>query len=199
MIAASFDRPTWAHAVPAAAKFAALLIFTLIILRLDRPQAFGLCLLALVGLYLSCGSAFAMAGLRALRGIAVVAGLIALWHLATGRTEAAVVLPLRLILAVLAATFVTLTTRLDEIAALVDRVLALLRVPAVTRRRLALAIALTIRFIPTLTVRTTQIAEAWRARSTRRPGWRILLPITLATFDDAERVAEALRARGGAG
>lgn len=139
-----------------------------------------------------------MAGLRALRGIAVVAGLIALWHLATGRTEAAVVLPLRLILAVLAATFVTLTTRLDEIAALVDRVLALLRVPAVTRRRLALAIALTIRFVPVLRDKGAALAEAWRARSPRRPGVRIALPLALIAIDDAERVGEALRARGGA-
>jgi biotin transport system permease protein len=196
MIAASFDRPTWAHAVPAAAKFAALLLFTLVILRLDRPQALGLCLLALVGLYLSCGPAFAMAGLRALRGIAVVATLIAVWHLATGRTEAAMVLPLRLILAVLAATFVTLTTRLDEIAALVDRVLALVRVPAVTRRRLA--IALTIRFVPVLRDKGAALAEAWRARSPRRPGVRIALPLALIAIDDAERVGEALRARGGA-
>ena len=43
------------------------------------------------------------------------------------------------------------------------------------------------------------LRESWRARSPRRPGWRILLPATLAALDDADHVAEALRARGGAG
>ena len=66
-------------------------------------------------------------------------------------------------------------------------------------RTLALAIALTIRFLPVLSDRLSRIAEAWRARSARRPGWRILVPATLATLDDADQVAEALRARGGAG
>jgi biotin transport system permease protein len=198
MIAATFDRPTWAHSVPAAVKFGTLLVVTIVILRLDSPQALGLMLLALAALYLSCGLALARAGLRALRGIAIAAALIALWHLVTGRPDAALVLPLRLILAVLAATFVTLTTRLDEISALVDRLLALVRVPAVPRRRLALAIALTIRFVPVLRDKGAALSDAWRARSPRRPGVRIALPLALIAIDDAERVGEALRARGGA-
>ena len=45
--------------------------------------------------------------------------------------------------------------------------------------------------------RATQISESWRARSPRRAGWRILPPITMAALDDADRLAEALRARGG--
>ena len=44
-----------------------------------------------------------------------------------------------------------------------------------------------------------QIGQSWRARSTRRPRWRVLVPATLAALDDADHVAEALRARGGAG
>jgi biotin transport system permease protein len=56
-----------------------------------------------------------------------------------------------------------------------------------------------IRFIPVLSDRLSQISESWRARSPRRPGWRILTPATLAALDDADQVAEALRARGGAG
>jgi biotin transport system permease protein len=62
-----------------------------------------------------------------------------------------------------------------------------------------LAAALVIRFVPVMLTRTEQIAAAFRARSARRPGWRVLVPALLAALDDAAQVAEALRARGGAG
>jgi biotin transport system permease protein len=45
--------------------------------------------------------------------------------------------------------------------------------------------------------RMAALNDAWRARSARRAGWRLAFPATLAALDDAERVAEALRARGG--
>ena len=65
--------------------------------------------------------------------------------------------------------------------------------------RIALAVALVIRFIPVLTERITLIRCAWSARSPRPPGWRLMVPAALAALDEAEHVAEALRARGGAG
>ena len=40
---------------------------------------------------------------------------------------------------------------------------------------LALAIALVVRFIPALTQRLSDISDAFRARSPKRPGWRILV------------------------
>jgi biotin transport system permease protein len=64
---------------------------------------------------------------------------------------------------------------------------------------LALAFALVIRFIPVMLDHLTRITDAWSARSPRRPRWRVLVPATLAALDDADRAAEALRARGGAG
>jgi biotin transport system permease protein len=44
-----------------------------------------------------------------------------------------------------------------------------------------------------------KIADAIRARSPRRPGWRLVVPAALAALDDADHAAEALRARGGLG
>ena len=41
------------------------------------------------------------------------------------------------------------------------------------------------------------LSEAWRARSPRRTGWQIVMPLAALAIDDAEHVAEALRARGG--
>lgn len=64
---------------------------------------------------------------------------------------------------------------------------------------LGFAIVLVIRFIPVLRARAQGLIEAWRARSPRRAGWQVAFPITLLAIDDAEQVAEALRARGGPG
>ena len=56
-----------------------------------------------------------------------------------------------------------------------------------------------IRFIPVMLLRMEALALAFRARSARRGSWRIVMPGVLAALDDADHVADALRARGGAG
>jgi biotin transport system permease protein len=104
---------------------------------------------------------------------------------------------LRLVTAVALANLVTLTTRLDAMMAVVERAARPLERFGLSPRVLAVAIALVIRFTPVLLLRAGQLMEAWRARSPRRPGWRVVVPVTLAALDDAEHVAEALRARGG--
>jgi biotin transport system permease protein len=101
--------------------------------------------------------------------------------------------------AVALANFVTMTTRLSDMLAVFQRLAQPMRPLGLSPRRLALVLALTVRFIPVMLDRLAQISEAWAARSPRRPRWRVLVPATLAALDDADRVAEALRARGGAG
>jgi biotin transport system permease protein len=112
-------------------------------------------------------------------------------------TGGAVVL-LRMVTAVALANFVTMTTRLSDMLAVFER-LARPLAPILPPRRLALAFALVIRFIPVMLDRMGQIRQSWSARSPRPPRWRVMVPATLAALDDADRVAEALRARGGAG
>jgi len=48
-----------------------------------------------------------------------------------------------------------------------------------------------------LTERWQFLAESWRARSPRRPLWRLVSPFVISVIDDADRTAEALVARGG--
>ena len=138
------------------------------------------------------------AGLRSLRGIVLVGLLIGLWHTLAGAPDIAALVVLRMFTAVAMAGFVTMTTRLDEITALLDRVLAALRVPQALRASVVLAIALTIRFIPVLIAKGQSLTESWRARSPRRMSPRLVLPMALLAIDDSEHVAEALRARRGA-
>jgi biotin transport system permease protein len=119
-----------------------------------------------------------------------------LWHLWRGTPVEGAGVLLRMAAAVMAANLVTMTTRLDDMIAALTRALSSLR-PLIPPRRLALALALAIRFVPDLMQSAARLAEAWRARSPRRPFHRLLPPLTLAAIDTADHAAEALRARGG--
>jgi biotin transport system permease protein len=183
---------TWAHRWPAGVKLAALAVATTGLFVVGSAWVLAGAFLATLALYLSGGGRFARAGLRL---------LWPLWPfvLIVGRdlTGGAVVV-LRMVTAVALANFVTMTTRLSDMLAVFEwlaRSLARVLPP----RRLALAFALVIRFIPVMLERMVLIRQSWAARSPRPARWRVMVPATLAALDDADRVAEALRARGGAG
>lgn len=149
-------------------------------------------------LYLVPGAAFARAGVAALRPLALFVALIALWHLAIGTWREGAVILLRLVSAVALANLVTMTTRLGEMLAVLRWLTTPLRALGVSTRPLELAISMVIRFIPVLSQKGAALAESYRARSPRRrAGWRIAAPLVGLVLDDADRVAEALRARGG--
>ena len=187
------------HRLPAGAKLAALCVTTVALFALTSLLKLGIALAVVAALYLANGRTFALQGLRLLRPLWPFVLVVALWHIWTGAlTEGAAIL-MRMIAAVAAANLVTLTTRLSDLMAVLERLTAPLARLGLSPRTLSLAVALVIRFVPVLLDRQARLAEAWSARSPRRPGWRLLVPATLATLDDADRVAEALRARGGIG
>lgn len=189
---------TWAHGLRPGLKLAVLAVWTVGVLHLA-----GLWLLALAALLLalaaSGGRVFLGAWLAMFRPLWPFALLIGLWQLWLGAPLAGAEILLRMVLAVGLANAVTMTTELAEIVALLTRAAAPLAWLGLSPRVLALAVALVLRFVPVMLLRFDMIRDAWRARSPRRPGWRILMSILLAALDDADRVAEALRARGGAG
>ncbi len=185
------------HRVAAGWKLAALCLFTVGLFALRGPGALGLALAGVGALYLPGGWPFLRAGLRMLRPLWPFLVILALWHSWIGAPEAGATVALRLIAAVAAANLVTMTTRLSDMIVVVERLAAPLARLGLSPRMLALAIALVIRFVPELSERAAQLREAWRARSPRRVGWRVVVPVTLAALDDAEHVADALRARGG--
>lgn len=189
---------TWMHRRAAGVKLVALCLFTVLLFRLDHPLWLGLALVAVLSVAASGGALFLRRALHLLVPLWPFAAVIALWHGVTGDPQGGAVILLRLATAISAANLVTMSTRLSDMIAVLERLSRPLG-PVLPPRRLALAIALVIRFIPVLSDRMAMIRAAWMARSPRKPGWRILLPATLAALDDADHVAEALRARGGAG
>lgn len=187
------------HGVRAGVKLAALCGFTLVLFRLDDPIPLALAGLIPAGLIAAGGAVFARHAGAMLRPLWPFVLLLALWHWWTDDLTQGLTIILRLIAAVAAANLVTMTTRLSDMLAVIEALVAPLARFGLPPRRVALTLALVIRFIPVLSDRLAAIAEAYAARSRRRPRWRVLVPATLAALDDADHVAEALRARGGAG
>lgn len=186
------------HRIRAGVKLALLCGFTLVLFRLGLT-GLAVSLVLLVAMVAAGGAIFAAHAARMLWPLWPFAVLILVWHGWSAEWHAGFVILLRMTVAVLAANLVTMTTRLSDMIAVLETLTRPLVRLGVNPRVLALAIALVIRFIPVLGERNAALRLAWRARSARRPGWRLLIPATLATLDDADRVAEALRARGGAG
>ena len=190
---------TWAHRLPAGLKLAALALATTGLFSLSGVLPIALAFAATVGLVATGGRKFAVAVLRLLWPLWPFVAVVAVWHLWTGEVAGGSVIILRLMTAVTLANAVTMTTRLSDMIAVFQCLARPLAPLGLSPRRLALALALVIRFIPVMLDHLTRITDAWSARSPRRPRWRVLVPATLAALDDADRAAEALRARGGAG
>lgn len=187
----------WAHRLPAGVKLAALGLTTLGLFALSSPEALLSGATLIAALICTGGRRFARSSLVMLRPLVPFVVIVALWHLVTRAPAEGAVILLRMIAAVAAANFVTMTTRLADMMATLQRLARPLARLGLSPGALALAVALTVRFIPVMLARLEVIGAAWRARAPRSPGWRILMPATLAALDDAERTAEALRARGG--
>jgi biotin transport system permease protein len=186
------------HRMKPGAKLAMLAVFTFGLFWLRTPLPLGVTLVAVGVFYLMSGRDFARHGARMLRPLWPFVLVVGLWHLWLNDPNGGAVVVVRMVTAVAAANLVTMTTKLSDMIAVLERLARPLS-PLLPPRRLALAIALVIRFIPVLSERAGILAQAWRARSGRRPGWRLIAPAALAALDDAENVADALRARGGAG
>ncbi len=187
------------HGQRAGLKLALLCGFTVLLFWLDEPMSMAAAALVPAGLTALGGTVFARHAAAMLRPLWPFVLLLGLWHWWSDDIAQGLTIILRLITAVGAANLVTMTTRLSDMLEVVERLLTPLARLGLPPRRAALVFALVIRFIPVLSDRMTQIAEAHTARSRRKPRWRVLVPATLAALDDADHVAEALRARGGAG
>lgn len=197
MISLTSPVETWAHRWPAAVKLGALCAVSTGLFLSDSFLVHLVALKLVLTLYAAPGRAFLGAGLRSLRVVLPFVAILLIWHAVTGDLRAGLMITLRMVTLVALANLVTMTTGLQELVDLVHRLAAPLRRLGLPVHLLETAIPLVIRFTPVLVQRAETLAEAWRARSRRRPGWHLILPLTLQALDDADHVGEALRARGG--
>lgn len=183
------------HRVAAGVKLAGLALGSIALLPLEDPRWLALALALVLAPY-------AMLGRRGIARLAQWTPLVPLLLVigviqALAETPAAALASVTRILAmVLMADLVTLSTRLDDMMAALGFVLRPLAVLGLDPRRLALAVALVLRFVPVLAQSWRAREEAWRARSPRRPRLPVFAAFFAGALRGADQVAEALDARG---
>ncbi|MDO5627993.1 MAG: energy-coupling factor transporter transmembrane protein EcfT [Mobilicoccus sp.] len=176
-------------------KLLGLLVLTTVLVLRPTPLVLGVVALTVVGIAWAAGLGLRDLGRLAwpLRWIVVLLTPFQLW--AAGWERAVAVVGV-LVIAVVAAGLVTLTTR---VADMMDTIVAALRPferVGVDADRVGLAMALAIRAIPVLHRTVRECGEARRARGLERSPRALLVPVVVRSVRHAERVGEALAARG---
>jgi biotin transport system permease protein len=195
VIAGYFEGRSWLHRIPAGVKLLALAGVSIALLPVQDWRLLLACLCLCLAAYASLGrqALRRVLGMRAfLPLLAILFGL----HLVSGDPLSGLVAVVRLVLMVLLADLVSMTTTMQGMMNALMPVLRLFRPLGVNPRKLALAVALVIRFVPVLGANWEARQEAWRARTGRRPGFRLIAPFIVETLRLGDQVAESLDARG---
>ncbi|GAB3596660.1 energy-coupling factor transporter transmembrane protein EcfT [Angustibacter peucedani] len=185
---------SWVHQCPAGVKLLLLLAGTTVLVAVRSPLAVAVGALVVV-------LGHALAGLRPgtllaqvwpLRWFLLVLVPFQWWQ---GGWRAVVVVVGTLLVTVSGAGLVTLTTRVTALLDVLVRLLHPLR-RVVDPERVALVLALTVRSVPVLADTFAQARDARRARGLERSPRALLVPLVLRTLRHADRLGEALAARG---
>jgi biotin transport system permease protein len=137
-----------------------------------------------------------MARLKLLQPLLPLLVVVGSVQAASGGWNAGAVVTMRLLAMVLLADLVSMTTTMSALMEVLAPVLRLLRPLGVNPRKMALAVALVLRFMPVLLARWRAREEACKARTCRRVPPRLGAAFVADTLRLADRVAEALDARG---
>ncbi|QFQ87064.1 energy-coupling factor transporter transmembrane protein EcfT [Paracoccus kondratievae] len=197
MISLTSPVKTRAHHWPAGLKLAGLCLASTGLFLTGSMVVHVTALLLVLALYAAPGTAFFRAGMCGMRVVVPFVLILLVWHGVTGDWQSGALITLRMVTLIGLANLVTMTTGLEDLVEVLQHLTAPLGRLGLPVHLLDTAIPLVIRFTPVIVERAGTLAEAWRARSCRRPGWRLILPLTLQALDDADHVGEALRARGG--
>lgn len=183
------------HRMPASIKLGVLVVVGIGLLFLRTPLAVGLALAATLVLYVIAGFGPAIM-LRQVRPVMwFVVVIFGFQLLATGWEAAVVAVGIVLVLVLLAAV-VTLTTRTSDLIDVVVAVCRPLRMLGIDPERIGLLIALGIRAVPIIAGFAQEILDAQRARSVRPSPKAFAAPLLVRTLRHADNVGDALVARG---
>lgn len=195
MISGYLARDSVLHRLPAGAKLGGLAVLTLLLVPVTSPLVLIGALVVVLCVYLALGrdAVRRLAFLRTLLPLFLIIGVVhALandWWSATGAV-------VRIVLMILLADLVTMTTTMQAMMDALAPVMRPLRVFGLDPRRLSLAVALVLRFVPVLLEAWRARGEAWRARTGRRVSFRLVAPFLAEALRMADQVAESLDARG---
>ena len=183
------------HRLSPGAKLLSLFVVAVVLVWLDSPVAALVALAVAIGLALWSGM-----GLRAtavtLRGVLLVAVLLAAWQVWQNGGERAVDSVGDLLALVLLASVLTATTSVDDLLDTITRTLGPFRRLGVDPERVALTFSLMIRAIPTTLEIAEQTRDAAVARGLQRDPRARLTPLVIRVVAHARATGEALQARG---
>ena len=190
------EESTWLHGPSAGVKLLALSTCGTLLVWAQQPALLsalsGLVLLTFVSL-----GRPAWRRVRLLGGLVIAAALIAAFHWLLGSLVLGVASALRLCSGALLALMLTLTTRFDDLLAVLEAGMRPLRRFGLPIDRVALGIGLSLRFAENFHLQWQRLDDAYRLRAGHGGGLRLLAPLTIRTLQTAERVADALAARLG--
>jgi len=183
------------HRLGAGVKLAGLLVFSTAMVAFRSPLTVMVCFVVVVILYVVGGFGVRTFASQVwpLRWIVLLLLPFQWW---TAGWQAAVAIVGTLVLAVLSAALITLTTRVTDLLDVITRLLQPARVVGVDPDRVALLLALTIRAIPVIAGTLNEARDARRARGLERSTRALVTPIVVRTIRHADRVGDALAARG---
>ena len=190
------EYPTWLHRLSPATKLVLMALLSSVLFMVQSPAIMAASALACGALWLSLGQATRVAR-RLMVSVLAAALLLALFHTWMGNYTLAIVSALRLACASTLGVALTVTTHPTHILQLLESVLQPLSRLGFPSQRFALQLALMMRFIEHFFVQWKRLDDAYRLRTGKAGGVRLLAPLTIQMLQTAKRVADALFARLG--
>ncbi|MFC6092998.1 energy-coupling factor transporter transmembrane component T family protein [Saccharothrix lopnurensis] len=194
MLSLYHDADTPVHALPAGVKLLVLFAVGAALFLVRSVLGLGIAFAGVVLLYAVARVPWRTAW-RQLRPVLPFTALIVVAQFVLADWRNAVLVGERVLVLVLLANLVTLTTRTTAMIVAVEAALGPLRPLGVRPERVGLLVALTIRFIPVIREQADQVRAAQRARGVER-SFAFLTPLLIKTLRLADGLGEALDARG---
>jgi biotin transport system permease protein len=183
------------HRLPAGPKLLLLVAAGAGSVFLDRPWQVGAALVLVTTGYVAAGlSLLVMA--RQARPLLWILVLVGAFHLLVNGWERAAVVTGVILVLVLLAGLVTLTTRTSELVDALVRVLGPLRRLGVDPERIGLLLALAIRSVFVVAQIAEEVRDAQRARGLTASPRAYAVPLIIRSLRHADQLGEALVARG---
>lgn len=196
MISLYLSQKSWLHDLHAGVKLLGLLLASVLIYPVSHLAILCSALILTLALYAGVGQQ-ALKQLGQLKPLLWLFTFIFLMQIWTVGVYSAALMILRMLVLILLANLITLTTRMDDMMSAITPVFYPLTWFGINPKRIAFAITLVIRFVPVLMAIMQQLMEAWHSRGGGKSLWKLAVPLTIQAIRLSDHVAEALSARGG--
>lgn len=182
--------------LPVRSRLALMLVAEVLLVLLVRTPATAAVAAALVAGTYVVARIPARQAWETLRGVVLIAALVGALQAVVLPWQRALLIAATIVLAVAIAAVVTLTTSTGDLLDALERALQPFRRVGVDPERVALTLALTARTIPVIAGFGARLRDSGRARGVRVGVVPYAIGLVVLTLQHAERVGDALRARG---